>query len=295
MGKHICYNVAIPYRKDPVTDMEELRIMSNNLWWCTNNTPGWEAMGADCSNTARVPGFARMYRETAPDIIGLQECSARMTRDLMVHLAETNAPYAMLWGGDTPILYHRDKFALEDSTVCIYPEEIPGLEGCFNNLKTKSFCVAVLRRKGSEKHLIVASTHLMYKSEATLPGVEKARAWQMGKLIDQIELFQNKYHCPAVIVGDFNTWPSGAGVQTALARGFAHAHDEAAEADETTGMHYCCDAGFDTVIQEGGFDHSIDHILVRGLDGNVLRYQRCFFDYCFRLSDHMPLWIDIEF
>ena len=55
--------------------MKKLRLMSNNLWWNTFNTPEWEALGADCSNEARVPGFARMYRETQPDVIGLQECS----------------------------------------------------------------------------------------------------------------------------------------------------------------------------------------------------------------------------
>lgn len=275
--------------------MTKLRIMSNNLWWCTNNTPAWEAMGADCSNAARVPGFARMYEEIRPDIIGLQECSARMTRDLMIYLTENSFPYAMVWGGDTPILFHRDKFELVDSQVMIYPEEIPGLEGSFNNLKTKSFCVAVLRMKENGRYLIFSTTHLMYKSEAALPGVEKARRWQMGKLIDQIEALQNTYRCPAVIVGDFNTWPSGAAVQTALERGFVHAHDVAAQADETTGMHYCCDAGYDTVIKEGGFEKSIDHILLRDMEGKVESYARCCPDYYFPVSDHLPLWIDAEF
>lgn len=275
--------------------MNTLRIMSNNLWWCTNNTPAWEAMGADCSNGARVPGFARMYLETQPDIIGLQECSARMTHDLMGHLAENGFPYAMLWGRDTPILFHREKFELVDSLAYIYPENIPGLEGSFNNLKTKSFCIGVLRLKATGQFLIFASTHLWYKSDADQPGSEAARGWQMDKLIDQIDVFREKYKCPAILVGDFNTWPSGKAVQTALARGFVHAHDIAAEADETTGMHYCCDAGYDTVIEEGGFEKSIDHILLKDFDGKLLRYARYCPDYYFPLSDHSPLWIDIEF
>jgi len=275
--------------------MTKLRIMSNNLWWNTFNTPEWEALGADCSDEARVPGFARLYEEIRPDIIGLQECSARMTRALMLYLAENGFPYTVVWGGDTPILFHRDKFELADSQVMIYPEKIPGLEGNFNNLKTKSFCMAVLRMKENGRYLIFATTHLWYRSDAACPGSEAARAWQMGKLIACIDAYQSKYRCPAVIVGDFNTWPSGAAVQTALKHGFRHAHDVAEVAADTTGMHYCCDKGFDKQITEGGFARSIDHILVRDMVGKVESYTRYTAEYCFPLSDHMPLWIDAEF
>ena len=275
--------------------MTKLRLMSNNLWWNTFNTPAWEAMGADCSNEARVPGFARMYRETQPDIIGLQECSARMTRALMIHLAEEDFPYTMVWGGDTPILFRHDKFELVDSKAFIYPEEVPGLEGSFNNLQTKSYCAAVFRLKETGGYLIFGSTHLMYKSEAALPGVEKARGWQMDRLIDQLEAFQANYAAPLVLVGDFNTTPSGRGVQTALERGFVHAHDVAEVADNTTGMHYCCDAGFATKLNEGDFSHSIDHILLRNFDGKVETYSRYCPDYYFPVSDHSALWVDVAF
>ena len=276
--------------------METIRIMSNNLWWCTNNTPQWEAMGADCSNAARVPGFARMYAQIQPDLIGLQECSARMTHDLMGYLAENDFPYAMLWGRDTPILFRRDKFELVDSQVMIYPEEIPGLEGSFNNLKTKAFCAAVLRSKQTGNSILLASTHLWYKSDAACPGSEAARAWQMEKPIATLDAFQNTYRCPAVIVGDFNTWPSGAAVQTALAHGFIHAHDAATgHADDTTGMHYCCDKGYSDAFTQGGFAHSIDHILVRGIrEGAIACYDRCCPDWYLPLSDHAPLWIDLQ-
>lgn len=274
--------------------MEKLRIMSNNLWWCTNNTPAWEAMGKDCSNGARVPGFARMYREVQPDLIGLQECSARMTHDLMDHLTENGFPYTMLWGRDTSILFHRDKFELVDSRVCIYPEQVPGLEGSFNNLKTKSYCIGVLRLKATGQLLIFASTHLWYQTEWECPGSEAARGWQMNLLIDAIDAFQKKYQCPAIIAGDFNTWPSGKGVQTALARGFVHAHDVADEADDTTGMHECCDLGYKTELEEGTFANSIDHILLRDFEGKIESYCRCCPDYYFPVSDHSPLWIDLQ-
>lgn len=272
----------------------KLRIMSSNIWWCDVNRPEWEAQGLDCSAAHRAPGLYRMYRETAPDIIGLQECSARMAHQLMAQFAENDAPYTLIWGRDTPILYRRDKFELVDSRVHIYPEEVPGLEGSFNNLKTKAYCIAVLRSKESGQYLIFATTHLWYKSDARQPFSEDAKAWQLERLMDAVEALRETYGAPAVIVGDMNTWPTGKAVQAALARGYVHAHEAATEhADETRGMHRCGDTGFDAFLQEGGFATSLDHILIKG-EVAVSRFERCCPDYFFPLSDHSPAWIDAE-
>ena len=105
-----------------------LRLMSNNIWKNDCNCPAWEAKGEDCSAVHRAKGLARMYIETDPDIIGLQECSAVMLEELMEHFAAAELPFAVLWGRDTPILYRSDKFELLDSEFALYPEEIPGLE-----------------------------------------------------------------------------------------------------------------------------------------------------------------------
>ncbi len=275
--------------------MEKLRLMSNNIWWCDGNNEAWEALGADCSAKARAPGLVRLYKETMPDILGLQECSARMTQFLMTPMAEEGLPYAFLWGRNTPIVYRRDKFELVDSHVGVYPEEIPGLEGSFNDLQTKSWCIAVLRSKESGRLLIFASTHLWYKSDQKQPGSEKARLWQMDRLIDRLDRLQAQYGCGAVVVGDMNTWPTGLAVKTALARGFVHGHDVAADyADETQGMHYCYGDGFSAKPYEGGFARSIDHILLRNVKGTVRRFVRCFPDYYVPLSDHFPVWVDVE-
>jgi len=279
--------------------MTKLRFMSNNLWWCTNNTDAWAAMGADCSNVARAPGFARVYAELQPDIVGMQECPARMYQDLFTVLAEQNSPYAVLWGRDTPILYRKDKFELVDSDVCIYPETIPGLEGSFNNLNTKSYCIAALRLKETGQMLLFATTHLWYKSgnpesPGYYPGSEEARAWQMNLLIDRLNQFQQCYNCPTVIVGDFNTWTTGAAVRTAKERDFLHAHDIATDyAEEISGMHKCDQSGFDTQPAEGGFARSLDHILVKG-NVTVRRFERYHPDYYMPLSDHFPTYVDVK-
>jgi len=281
--------------------MTNLRIMSNNIWWCDVNNAAWEAMGADCSAAHRAKGFFRLYNELSPDIIGLQECSARMSHILMAMFAENAYPYALLWGRDTPIIYRKDKFELVDSESFIYPEEVPGFEGSFNNLKTKSYCAAVFRLKENGKLLIFATTHLWYMSDNPAakhyqPNSGAARAYQTELLINKIDSLQEKYRCPAVIVGDFNTYYSTKAIQHALDRGFVHAHDAAAEyAYEGSGMHYCYADSYNTKENEGGFACAIDHILVRGAhDGFVRRYERYAPDYYMPLSDHYPAWIDVE-
>lgn len=274
--------------------MAKLRIMSNNIWWCDKNTEAWGAQGLDCSAGNRAPGLLRMYQETQPDIIGLQECSSVMAHQLMTLFAENDAPYALLWGRNTPIIYRRDVFELIDSEVHVYPEQIPGLEGSFNDRKTKSCCISVLRLKESGKLIIFATTHLWYKTDSKQPGSEKAKAWQLSQLLDRLDVFQAQYDCPAVVVGDFNTWPTGIAVRTATERGFTHAHDIAIEhADDTSGMHYCYSDGYNNIIREGGFAHSIDHILIRGVLP-VSRFERYCPDYYLPLSDHSPAWIDTE-
>lgn len=272
-----------------------MRIMSNNIWWCDVNNETWVALGEDCSAMMRAPGFVRLYKETMPDILGLQECSARMAHFLMTPMAEEGLPYALLWGRNTPILYRRDKFELVDSLVGLYPEEVPGLAGSFNDLQTKSYCIAVLRGKEDGKLIIFASTHLWYKSDSSQPGSEAARAWQMNALIDRLDELQARYGCGAVVVGDLNTWPAGLAVKAALNRGFVHGHDVAADyADGSVGMHYCYGDGFKTEPYEGGFERSIDHILLRGVQGTVRRFERYYPDYYATLSDHFPVWVDVE-
>lgn len=63
-------------------------------------------------------------------------------------------------------------------------------------------------------------------------------------------------------------------------------------ADDTTGMHFCCDRGWAEQLNPGNFSRSIDHILVK--DVKVFRYERYNPDYFFPLTDHSPLWIDAE-
>lgn len=281
--------------------MTKLRLMSTNQWANDINRPAWEAMGADCSYSARMPGFLKYYMETKPDVLGLQEVTAKMADKLMRLFSEEGLPYALLWGRDTPIIYRTDLFELVDSKFLIYPEEFPGHEGSFNNSKTKSYNAGVFRIKESGKLFILMTTHLWYKngsdptSKSYQPFSDEARAYQLGLAMDCLDQLQAKYNCPAVVMGDMNAQRSKPCIQLALERGFSHCYDIASEhRDEGNGHHYCFPDGYKGYTPSSA-DKAIDHILVRGFDEGAIRtYDRYAPEYYMCLSDHIPVWIDVE-
>ena len=230
--------------------MAKLRLMSNNIWCIENNDPGWAAKGEDCSAEHRAKGFVKVYSETLPDVIGFQECTARLADNLMQLFKDGKEPYALLWGRDTPIIYRTDKLELIDSDYLIYPLEVPGYEGEFNNAKTKSYCIAVFKCKEDGKVFIFATTHLWWKTSDRSKcwrgdydfqeHSDEAREYQINILMDRAEEFAKKYNCPIFIVGDFNATYDSLAVQSAFKRGYVHGHDVATEfRDEKDGHHFC--------------------------------------------------------
>lgn len=279
----------------------KIRIMSNNQWTCDNNLPKWIEQGLDCSTKVRSEGFAKMFTEIDADIIGLQECSPLMARAHMDHFLENGANYALLWGRDTPIIYKPEKFELIDSKYFVYPTECPGFEGSFNNSMTKSYCIAVLKSKENGKLLIFATTHLWWMNgDSDLPyfqaGSHEARTYQLNILMDEVDKYIEKYSCPAIIVGDLNTTVKHPALLSAFARGYASGLELATDyAYDGHGYHRCDGAGFDNYVPKPA-ENSIDHILVKNAPaGFVKRFDRFTEDYYMPLSDHLPLWIDVEY
>ncbi len=284
-----------------------IRLMTHNVWNKDFNSPEWEQKGEDCSAAARVGGLLRVYRETAPDIIGGQEVSARMADILKEGFAESETPYTLIWGRFTPILYRADKFELVDSAFGTYPEAIPEFEGSFNDGRSKSWNLGVFRIKKNGKIFIFATTHLWWKKSPDelsqmgnaqyQAGSDEAREYQISILADKIKLYREKYRCPAVLVGDLNTGYLSRAVQYLLKNGFRHAHDIATEyAEEAIGYHDCFPWGYKEEYYNSPFETALDHILVIGEEeGSVKRFERYSPDYYFPVSDHSPAYIDVEF
>ncbi len=278
-----------------------MRIMSNNQWSCDRNLPEWEAKGEDCSAEHREKEFAKIYTALLPDAIGFQEVSPVMLDRLMRELQAQGVRYAALWGRDTPILYRPDTLELIDSEFGIYPAECPGYEGCFNNYDTKSWSIAVFREKESGKPWIFASTHLWWMIddrplkpyEQYQAGSTEARIYQLGILMERLELYHARYQAPIVLVGDLNCPYESRPIASAFAAGYRHANDIARDyAYPYHGYHWCGGDGYEPYVPQP-FKEAIDHILIKG-DMTVLRMDRYIDDSYLPLSDHFPAYIDAE-
>ncbi len=277
-----------------------IRLMSNNQWLCDENQPFWKELGLDCSAEAREAGFVRFYRQTEPDLLGLQEVSPLMLEHLMRGLQRVGLPYGVVWGRDTPILYRTDRFEVADAAFLIYPKQVPGQTGEFNNHSSKSYAAAVFRAKKTGKTLAFLSTHLWWKSDDSQdvhyqPGSTAARVYQIGLALRKMDALLSQYNCPQIIVGDLNTPYLSAPITKAKETGFSHAHDITVEyADETNGLHPCGPTVLEP-YQPMPFEVGIDHILVRNAPKDfVRRFERSMPDWYLSLSDHAPVWIDAE-
>ena len=65
--------------------MSRLRLMSQNQWNYTDNSPEWEERDMDCSAKLRMKGHVRVLGELLPDVVGGQEVNAEMQRYLKIY------------------------------------------------------------------------------------------------------------------------------------------------------------------------------------------------------------------
>ena len=270
--------------------------MSQNQWNCTPNRPWWEEHGLDCSAECRMKGHVRVISELCPDLLGGQEVNMEMQKHLLWGFLDGGLPYSQIYGNYTPIIYRADRLELLDTEYILYPEFGYGFEGKFNDSRSKSCNLGVFRVKEDGKILIFATTHLWWKSESGQEGSDEVRAEQMRLACSLIDKDREKYNCPAFLVGDMNADYGSKAVRYALSEGgFDHAHDVAAEfADNGVGYHDCGSDGY-SPWWDKPFEAAIDHILVKGAPaGAVRRFERYTPEYYLVLSDHAPVFVDVE-
>lgn len=281
-----------------------LRLMSQNLWNYTENNEVWESLGLDCSAAVRMRGHVQVLKDLMPDVMGGQEFNKDMQLYFGLYCQEEKLPYTLIWGNMTPIVYRADKLELLDAEYLLYPRKFKDYEGSFNDSNSKACNMAVFREKASGKVFIFATTHLWWRN-GTNPdykfyqaGSDEARAYQLGLANEMIERAQERYgNCPAVLVGDMNARLGTPALTFALGEGgYTHAHDVATEyASEERGYCACNPRGPADKWLVGTPADSIDHILVKGLpEGAVKRFDRYTPEYYLKLSDHAPVYVDVE-
>ena len=282
-------------------------LMSNNQWKCDENKAPWAVRGMDCSAKARVDGLVRAYLQVMPEVIGLQEVSLRMADLMMERMRRVELPdgtvaqYEYISGGDTPIVYRRDKLLLMESGFYRFPEAIPGLEGSFNNHETKSYCYGAFRHRETGETFAALSAHLWWKSfhpESSFyqKDSNKARRYQLLQCCARMDEIAEKYQCPTFLMGDLNASIHSLALEAAFEAGWQEVHDLAlGERDDTKGHHPCGPNGFERGVP-GSFEDAIDHILLKHGDGvRVEKFCRVNDPWFDRISDHYPLYIEVTF
>lgn len=277
-----------------------LRLMSNNVWNNDPNRPAWEEKGMDCSAPARAPALVEIYAGLEPDVIGMQEMTNLMTKELTDGLRKKGFNYAVIWGNFTPVFFRADRLELLDTVYFPFPEQYEGYEGCFNDCGSKSCCTALFRVKETGKKFLFSTAHLWWKSsdpasKSYQAGSDEVRAIQVDMAIRALSGMQEKYHCPLVFVGDFNTDYDSKAMQMALKRGFRHGHDIAIDyVCEENGYHWCGQDGF-VPYEPKPFSKAIDHVLLRDVpEGAVRRFDRTTPETILPITDHSPVWVDLE-
>lgn len=282
-------------------------IMSNNQWACEDNAEAWKARGEDSSCEARMGDIVKAYLLAMPDVICLQESTQRMGNLMMkefnTQLKEqgVEAKYSYVSGRDTPIVYRSDLLKLKESGFFLYPESVPGLDGEFNNSESKSYAWCVFEERSSGKYFATLTTHLWWKlddpnSRYYYPHSDDARAWQLQQGTNKMNEIMKKYNCPVFAMGDFNAEVNSKCVQTAYADGWQDVHDVCqGECDDSWGYHHC---GWDnyTRFVWKPFEKAIDHMLFKSpIPVTVKRFVRIMPEWFDRLSDHYPLYAEVEF
>lgn len=274
-----------------------LRIMSNNIWDNVNNNIVWSSQGEDCSMFARLEGMAKAFMAYNPDVLCLQELDSGYINVLINYLNKAERNYKLvsyreagLAGSTyTPMIYNADEVTLLDSYSHVYTYG--------SNQLTKSYTWGYFKQNNSDKCFIVVSTHLWWMSENNFPGSIEYRERQLTEISEAIDELIEKYDCPCFVLGDFNCNAVSEEYQILPTLGFSDCYDIATEfADNVSGRYSCNSFGFSCNPNNGTYkEKAIDHALAKNLgDSRVLIYDYVTPNFYGKLSDHAPLYIDVN-
>ena len=283
--------------------MSKLRLMSQNQWYWSDNRPEWQEQGYDSSAAHRMHGHIQVFKDLMPDVVGGQEITPEMQQYFHWYAAEEGLTnYAMVWGNYTPIIYRTDKLELLDSEYICYPKLIEGLPTKYNDENSTGASLAVFRIKENGKKFIFLTTHLWFKRGNPehpnyYPGSNEARAYQL-RLAKSVIAKYREIHgdIPTVLVGDLNGGSDYKELLPVLFEdNYIHAHDLATEYATENG-------GFNSLTVKGPgqwrdihYLAAYDHIAVRDFpEGSIKRFDRYMPDYYLYISDHAPVYIDVE-
>ncbi|MBE6633476.1 MAG: hypothetical protein E7620_03920 [Ruminococcaceae bacterium] len=267
----------------------KIRLMSHNVW-------GMYAPDVVGGVFNRNELMRDIYLEELPDAIGTQEFS----EDIRIHglpemiapayreldLSEVVAAYGMK-NLFTPIFYRVETLEVLDRGFELY-------DRAYNNHDSKGAAWAVFRHKASGEVFTLCNTHYWWRS-----GEEHDRA-RVGNSRVVLSLME-RLPKPFFVMGDLNCRVDSEAYRTLLAGGLADVQRLAADTVDSNTHH-----AYPTLDRErglfggapkpnGGYDKSIDHILVDADHGSGARVFRILtHDNACNTSDHCPVYVDWE-
>ncbi len=284
----------------------EIRLLVHNVWgWHEQNTMGVWGCAPIHYNSAqqRNLAMAELYLDLDADVIALQEYTDRLLRvsenyDISTTFAA--AGYAQVYNSSTasnsatPIFYKTAKFELLESDVTDWRNTYNGCGG------DKFMTVAVLRQKSDGKTFAVISVHLDYRGDDV---ANQNRINMARDAVAKAEAIRSEYNnCPVFICGDFNCNSSSEPYRVYTDAGF----ESAARASEVTdagqahlgGPYWNAEqAMFITDfsgVSLGSSSNSIDHIMAKGSNLDLNRYDILTDGVSGSISDHLPQVLDFD-
>ena len=209
------YTGSAPQEKTADTN---LRVMSYNVLVDNDESLGGWSWGQALGNRGDKASACIEYYQ--PDVIGFQECNYKWH----VSLKENLPDYAFV-NADVPEKQYLEKpeslgkkdwmcttMMYNKNTLTLLENELIGYSvnywGCIQRMRYIS--MALFEIKATGERFVFISTHL--DAEKDSKG-QANRVTQTGELADRIEYYKNKYGCPIISTGDYNSSYSDAPIQ----------------------------------------------------------------------------------
>ncbi len=262
-----------------------IRILLNNIW-----------SGAD-NAILRANQLKEVYKDYAPDVIGLQEFSGSVKTQLKNNILslgykeipyhEKNYNYAV----QTPIFYNPKTLKVIDSGFWKYNDEAGD--------KSKSVAWCLFEQISTGKRIIVGSTHFMWTSPALGSDLANlARTVDATEMCELLIKLSKKYNAPVIVGGDFNCNINSQPAGIIKQNGFVDIENLATKT-ELGGTHHSYPSFADGICTSyssagGTYETAIDHIFAYNQSMMDIGLYDVVEDFlALASSDHCPMITDV--
>ena len=236
-----------------------------------------------------------VYRDYAPDVIGLQEMQGSVRTAISsglrkigykeVDYTETNSNFSFY---EDPVFYNPETLKLINSGAYRLNE---------THDTNKSIGWALFEEKATGKQFLVASTHYTWLEDDSL--ANDLRIQNAQTTVQLLQQLANRYNVPIILGGDFNSRVGNYPITVLTQSGFNDV-ENLAEKTENSNTHHQ-EPVFDTETKlckdyfapVGGYESAIDHIFsYNGNNVTFNTYDVVTDPFALASSDHCPTLVD---